>query len=280
MPDLDMPYVDKILAHLQGDSDSGLAAAYQRHLHWGCYEDPSSQDASVEGYLKAAEEMTHRVCEAAGVTDGTRILDVGCGFGGTIDYLNDRLSGCDLVGLNIDIRQLERARDLVKPKYGNSVSFLAGDATQLPLVGDSFDVVLAIECAFHFPSRRRFLREAARVACPGGSLSMTDFMRGSDALADMVKWHESGGQGDPNAFYGTNAQSITSRTYERMARAAGLVPHLDENITPNTLPTYRSLQNLYGDAGLPDGVVASQFLEEVARRGFIEYHLIAFTAAG
>src|SRR5438034_5931485 len=42
------------------------------------------------------------------------------------------------------------------------------DACALPFPDASFDRVLAVECIFHFPSRLRFLKEAARVLKPGG----------------------------------------------------------------------------------------------------------------
>ncbi len=94
------------------------------------------------------------------MVDGARILDVGCGFGGTIDHLDERLDGCELVGLNIDRRQLARARALVTPRRDNTVDFVAGDACRLPFADASFDFLSAVECAFHFPSRKQFFREA------------------------------------------------------------------------------------------------------------------------
>jgi ubiquinone/menaquinone biosynthesis C-methylase UbiE len=77
--------------------------------------------------------MTHRVTEAGRVRDGMRVLDCGCGFGGTIASPNERFSGLDLVGLNIDARQLEVAERKVEAAPGNSVSFLQGDACELPV---------------------------------------------------------------------------------------------------------------------------------------------------
>jgi cyclopropane fatty-acyl-phospholipid synthase-like methyltransferase len=36
-------------------------------------------------------------------------VDVGCGFGGTIASLNEHFSDLQLTGVNIDLRQLDRA---------------------------------------------------------------------------------------------------------------------------------------------------------------------------
>lgn len=131
------------------------------------------------------------VCDAGRITDGLRILDVGCGFGGTIDHLNQRFSGAELVGLHIDGRQLRRALELVKARPGNTVDFVEGDACNLPFASGHFDVVLAVECAFHFRSRKQFVREVSRVNKLGGSLALTDFILPPDGKRPPGTWNAS-----------------------------------------------------------------------------------------
>jgi cyclopropane fatty-acyl-phospholipid synthase-like methyltransferase len=84
--------------------------AFGRHVHWGYWENPKKADGSVSDFVAAAENLCQRVCDAASVKDGAKLLDVGCGFGGTIASLNERITNTVLVGLNIDERQLIRAR--------------------------------------------------------------------------------------------------------------------------------------------------------------------------
>ncbi len=93
-----LPYFDQILELVDRQPDSALAVAFRRHVHWGCFDQPDLADDSLEGYVQAAEGMTRRIVDAAGMVDGTRIIDVGCGFGGTIDHLDERLDRCELVG--------------------------------------------------------------------------------------------------------------------------------------------------------------------------------------
>jgi hypothetical protein len=85
------PYFDTLFQLLQ-DNDPDTLAAFGRHVHWGYWESPDSADGSAQDYARAAERLCRRVCDAADIRDGQRIVDVGCGFGGTIASLNERFA--------------------------------------------------------------------------------------------------------------------------------------------------------------------------------------------
>ena len=161
------PYFDALFARLEA-GDPAATAAFGRHVHWGYWANPGAADGTGEDYARAAEALCQAVCDAAPVADGMRVLDVGCGFGGTIASLNERFQNLDMVGVNIDPRQLARAADTVHTANGNRVQWVEADACDLPLTGP-FDVVLAVECVFHFPSRAKFLSEMDRIV-PWGDL--------------------------------------------------------------------------------------------------------------
>src|SRR3954467_4300097 len=101
------PYFDVLLRRL-ADGDPRAAEAFGRHVHWGYWPDPDAADGTPADYARAAERLCRKVCDAAGVRDGMRVLDVGCGIGGTIASLNERLRDVEFVGVNIDPRQLQR----------------------------------------------------------------------------------------------------------------------------------------------------------------------------
>jgi ubiquinone/menaquinone biosynthesis C-methylase UbiE len=61
-----------------------------------------------------------------------------------------------------------------------ALSFVRGDAEDLPLADRSFDVVLNVESSHCYPSVGRFLREAARVLRPGGHLLFADMRHRAD----------------------------------------------------------------------------------------------------
>jgi hypothetical protein len=61
-----------------------------------------------------------------------------------------------------------------------------------------------------------------------------------------------------------------------MAQASGMRVLADEDITHNTMPTYRAMRRLYAGADLPDGVKATDLLAEMAQRGWLQYRILSF----
>jgi ubiquinone/menaquinone biosynthesis C-methylase UbiE len=273
---VELPYFDQILAHFERSPDSRLSQSMRRHVHWGLFSS-GHVEHTVANSLVATEAMTEKVCKAARVGNDLRILDVGCGFGGTIAHLNERLSGCRLVGLNIDERQLDRARQSVQARPGNDVGFVQGDACALPFEDGAFDVVMAVECIFHFPSRRRFFSEARRVLRKGGTLALSDFVVDGDKIDDMAAWTEENASFSSD-FYGVKSAALCTGTYERVARTTGFKVLSNEDITASTMPTYPGLKELFEEAGMPEGVKATAYLEELSRRGFFQYRILSFEA--
>jgi ubiquinone/menaquinone biosynthesis C-methylase UbiE len=276
---VELPYFDDLFARLAQAPDSHITRVFQRHLHWGFFANPTEAELSDEAFLVGAEAMTERVCQSARMKSGLRILEVGCGLGGTLSHLNDRLSGCEFVGLNIDARQVAFAREHVTARPTNSVRFVVGDACALPFEEGYFDVVLAVECIFHFPSRRTFLAEARRVLKPGGRLTISDFIVDSTKFDEMSDWMEA----NPTAqgsFFGSITPAISSASYARLGRTKHLTLAADEDISAETMPTYGWLERLYRKEGMAEGVKTVVFLEEMARRGFFQYRILSFEAKG
>jgi SAM-dependent methyltransferase len=282
MPEIDLPYFDRMLALRDFNPEAQLAGLLG-DMHWGCYADPDNADDSVQEYAEAAAALTQRITDEAGIRDGMRVLDVGCGFGATIEYLNDTRSDCLLVGLNIDARQLAVAREKVDAANGNNVTFVNADATVLPFVASSFDVVLAVECIFHFPSRRAFFAEASRVLGPERVVALCDWTLNEPALLQYASdAFRDGAASAPesHSFFGSsNGPTISTRKYERLGNRAHMALRSDVDISANIRPTYRALQALYADAGWPDGVAQVAGMEEFAELGVLEYHILSFRTA-
>lgn len=142
-----------------------------RNVHLGYWDDALS---SV-GFEAAQARLTERIIALAPPADGHAVLDVACGFGGTLAALDATQTGLRLTGLNIDPRQLALYRGPVAGP-GNTLNLVAADACALPFRPASFDRAYCVEAMFHFASRHRFLTEAARTIRPGGLLTTCDIL--------------------------------------------------------------------------------------------------------
>ena len=113
------------------------------------------------------QEPLHRplwaaMLDAAQVGRGTRMLDVGCGGGGSSRLAAER--GAQVYGLDAAEGLLEFARKQVPE--GN---FRSGDIEDLPYEDDRFDVVFAANSVQYAADRVAALRELGRVCVPKGT---------------------------------------------------------------------------------------------------------------
>lgn len=276
-----LPYFDFLFDEL-GKHNPSIEKSFGRHVHWGYWAEPDKATADDEDYGRAAEALTRELYTLAGVHDGERVLDVGCGFGGTVASLNEQFGGMALTGLNIDERQLARARELVKPLRDNKIEFRAGDACAMPFADQGFDRILAVECIFHFPSRDTFFREAHRVLKPGGVLALSDFVPVPVFLP--ATWLLTSRLFDKfNVFGRCNVQYTLAR-YRRLAGASGFEPVAERDVTENIMPSYTYLQTIGRKAASEGsfGGVADRLLRVTELRAvfrLLPYYLLAFRKA-
>lgn len=143
-------------------------------------------DLTIE---QASEAMATFVGATAGLCPEDHVLEVGCGYGACAVVYGKRFHPASVIGIDVtDIRVKEGREYVAKNGLSDSIDLRVGDATKLAFPDASFDKVIAVECAFHFETRRDFMREASRVLKPGGLLVLTDLIprRGSDLNALRV----------------------------------------------------------------------------------------------
>jgi erythromycin 3''-O-methyltransferase len=135
-------------------------------LNLGLWEGDGSDPA------EAPVAVRRLVAELArALPEGGAILDVGNGLGAQEPLIAGVAHPRRLVALNITRSQLVAGREHLAEAGARAVN---GDAARMPLRDASFDGVISVEAAFHFPSRAGFFAEAFRVLRPGGVLSMSD----------------------------------------------------------------------------------------------------------
>lgn len=267
------PYIDRIIDAIE-KGDERARTAFGRHVHWGYWSNPAEADLTLSGYAHASDSLSDAVIDATNIRDCYRVLDAGCGFGGTLGMLESRFEGLKLHGLNIDARQMARATTMSPDR----VRFAVADACALPYRNDYFDTVLSVEAIFHFPSRLQFLAEASRTLVPGGQVAITDFV---PRFMIPFLWDRFDVRFKPevNRVFGHADMRCTLAEYRRLASKAGLILQKVIDITRGTLPGYKALVSLARMMGPnPDeaeGVVRR--VERASRFGLLRYLIIVFS---
>ncbi|TPX14399.1 uncharacterized protein E0L32_005363 [Thyridium curvatum] len=246
---------DRIKLHYDLASDYYLSL-WGEHIHHGYW--PTDESKAAESKEQAQLNLIRLLLDVsrAELGEGSRVLDVGCGVGGTSRHLASAL-GCAVTGITISSRQVEIATRLTKTAAASAsasatttpsaaqevapdaegfyalgkgrVKFVELDAEKMGEyfgdgdgdgdVGSKFDAVWISEALSHFPDKALFFRNARAVLRDGGRLVLAD-------------WFKAEGLGDKE--FADDIKPIedgmllpplcTQAQYVQMARDAGLEP--------------------------------------------------------
>jgi SAM-dependent methyltransferase len=124
-----------------------------------------------ERLVEQAEHWRHRLIgDGTRLEPGTRLLEVGCGVGAVLAVLGQEFPGVQLVGVDIEPKQLEFARGHLA-RAGVEATLLEADALALPFEDRSFDHVWMMWFLEHVADPVAVLQEARRVLVPGGAIT-------------------------------------------------------------------------------------------------------------
>jgi SAM-dependent methyltransferase len=157
------------------------------------------------------------VLDAARVSEGTRLLDVGCGSGVAAAIAHER--GVIVSGIDASAPAIEIARERVP-----DADFRAGEMEALPYDDASFDVVTGFNSFQYAADPVRALREARRVVRSGGSVAIVTWGKPEDCeAAGLLKAFGSLMPPPPPGAPGPFALAAPG-ALEELAGKAGLTP--------------------------------------------------------
>lgn len=147
--------------------------------------------APVDEFHIRGREATVELARRASLTPGSRVLDVGCGLGGSARYLASehrcRVTGIDLTREYVDAASA--LADLVGLR--GMVEFHQASALDMPFDARTFDVVWTEHVQMNIADKRAFYREIARVLAPRGRLLFHDIFQGDGGAPHYpVPWAE------------------------------------------------------------------------------------------
>ena len=145
-------------------------------VHFGLY------DRHADKHADALQNTNPVLAQLAGVKPGERVLDAGCGKGGSSLWLA-RHRQAIAVGISPVRSQIAEARRYAQEAgLDGAVSFLQADYCQTPFEDESFDLVWACESLCHAVEKAAFYREAYRLLRPGGRLIAAEYTRAARPL--------------------------------------------------------------------------------------------------
>lgn len=160
--------IDKPLTYISALIEAYQAGQASDHVHLGYWEDLARLD-----WQAAQCAMTQLHLDALALQNGHTVVDIGCGLGGSLRMASDLISGGHLIGINIDLQQLEICKEQ-SISNDNRLSWILNDACDIQLEDGTSDRILSLEAMFHFCSREVFLSEASRLLSTGGRLVCSD----------------------------------------------------------------------------------------------------------
>lgn len=157
---------------------------YRRNFHWQTdgwlsRRSARSYDFEVELLFGGTADIMRRMAipplvDALAENRAPRVLDVGCGTGRFLEQLARARPDARLFGLDLSAHYIKEAAEVLAEV--SDVSLVIDNAEAMPFRSSSFDAVTSVFLFHELPraTRRRVLREMARVARPGAPIVVCD----------------------------------------------------------------------------------------------------------
>ena len=130
-------------------------------------------------------ESGEALVKSLSITQGLRVLDLGCGDGTTA--IPEAALGANVLGVDIARNLVEAGNKRAAEQRLTNLKFQQGDACDLhDLEGQSFDLVVSIFGAMFAPKPFDVAKEMVRVTRPGGRIVMGNWIPNDPTLVAQI----------------------------------------------------------------------------------------------
>lgn len=144
------------------------------HLHHGYWiTGKETKEAAQENLIRVLIEKA-KLDKPTQAKSPLKILDVGCGIGGSSIYLAKHLQAL-VTGITISPVQVQMAQQLAK-EASVEVSFQVMDAEKMSFT-ETFDVIWSVEALSHLNNPQLFFQQAEKILRPGGKFAIIDWFK-------------------------------------------------------------------------------------------------------
>mmetsp|Transcript_13843 Transcript_13843/g.39386 ORF Transcript_13843/g.39386 Transcript_13843/m.39386 type:complete len:272 (+) Transcript_13843:157-972(+) len=118
--------------------------------------------------------------------ENARVLDVGCGIGGSMFALRRRFPTVTVLGVDLSKNMIDLAHQRLdeNPDVADGLEFLLGDIFTVDLPLASFDLVYSRDCFLHVHDKEGLAKRLATLTKPGGRIFWTDYVAPLEADQD------------------------------------------------------------------------------------------------
>jgi MPBQ/MSBQ methyltransferase len=222
-------------------SEGVLEYYWGEHIHLGWYAEGQRKGPFYGGkdFIEAKYDFTEKMLEFSKTDMPAKVLDVGCGIGGTSRYIAKRFPEAEVTGITISQEQQRRATALATERGIPNAKFELVDALNMSYPDNSFDLVWGCESGEHMPDKEKYVQEMARVLKPGGRLVIATWCQ-----RDLKKGEEFNPKERKTLdyLYGewTHPYFISVQEYGRIAEATGKLDDIVlEDWAQETIPAWR-----------------------------------------
>lgn len=181
-------------------------------------------------------QLYHHLAEMTDI-ENRDIVEVGSGRGGGLAYIARKFHPASALGID-----LEKTVVIFSNRYHNwpNLTFIAGNAQDLPIKDSSCDVLLNVESSHRYGSIKAFFKEVNRVLRPGGYFLFTDFR-------DSYKWPELLTQLNKSGFEVIREKDISSNIMRSLELDSERRTSLVKKYAPKVLQ--KAILNFTGSKG-------------------------------